>query len=285
MRKTQPMNPSTTSRNTFTSPLVGTASLLLLLSTGTAVGAQTDTAAQTAQTEAAAASPGEAAPDRWFISLGGGQVSTGDGPSGTVSFDHSLFGSEQGEFDADYAGGDASHWELTFGFHLRGPLALGLTWSESSLSDHADVVGRLPHPFLFDSPRIVEGTSRGLSRDDTALHLSLRWLVRDGEKVQVALFGGPSQIDVEYDVATAILFDQSYPFDTADFVGLETRKESDSALGYHLGVDVGWWFSRSTGLGGVVRFSDASLDLDAPGGAVAIDGGGLQTAVDLRFRF
>ncbi len=266
MRKTQPMTPRTTGKNRLRLA-IGTASLFLLWSTATALQAQTD-----------------AAPDRWFLTLGGGQLST-DGPSGTFSFDHSQFGGEPGEFDADYAGGGASHYELTLGYRLRGPLALGLTWSESSLSDQADVVGRLPHPFLFGSTRTVEGSSRGLSRDDTALHLSLRWLVRDGEKVQVALFAGPSRIDVKYDLASAVRFDQSYPFDTASYAGVETRTESDSAFGYHLGVDVGYWFSRSTGLGGVVRFSDASLDLDGPSGAVAVGGGGLQTALDLRFRF
>ena len=267
MRKTRPMTPTTTSKNRLRFA-IGTASLFLLWSTTIPLDAQTD-----------------AAPDRWFVSLGGGLLSTNDGPSGTFSFDHSLFGGEQGEFDVDYAGAEASHYELTLGYRPRGPLAVGLTWSESSLSDQADVVGRLPHPFLFGNPRTFEGSRRGLSRDETALHFSLRWLVRDGEKVQIALFGGPSRIDVEYDLATAVRFDQSYPFDTASYAGLETRAESDSASGYHLGVDVGYWFSRSTGLGGVVRFSDASLDLDGPSGAVAVRGGGLQTALDLRFRF
>ncbi len=224
--------------------------------------------------------------DRWSVSLGGGLLATNEAPSGTFTFENALFGPEQGEFDADYLGGDASHYEVSLGLRLRGPLALGLTWSQSSLSDQADVVGRLPHPFLFGSPRTVEGRSRGLSRDETAMHLSLKWIVRDGENVQVALFAGPSQIDVDYDLTTAVRFDQTYPFDTANYAGVEHQKESGSAIGYHLGIDVAYYFSKSTGLGGIVRFSDASIDLDAPsGGTVAIGGGGLQTVVDLRFRF
>ena len=264
---------------------IGLTFLLLTWSTAATLGAQADAPQEDGVTSTESKN-GDGARDRWSVSLGGGLLSTNDAPSGTFTFEHPLFGPEQGEFDADYAGGDASLYEVSLGLRLRGPLALGLTWSQSSLSDQADVVGRLPHPFLFGSPRTVEGRSRGLSRDETAIHLSLKWLVRDGEKVQVALFAGPSQIDVDYDLATAVRFDQTYPFDTANYAGVEHRKASGSAIGYHLGIDVAYYFSKSTGLGGVVRFSDASIDLDAPsGGTVAIGGGGLQTAVDLRFRF
>lgn len=263
---------------------IGLAFLLLTSSTTATLAAQAD--APQADPIASAASEDDSAGDRWFLTVGGGLLSTNDAPSGTFTFDHGLFGSEQGEFDADYVGGDASLYEVSLGLRLRGPLALGLTWSQASLSDQADIVGRLPHPFLFGSPRTVEGRSRGLSRDETAMHLSLKWILRDREKVQVALFAGPSQIDIDYDLTSTVRFDQTYPFDTANYAGVEHRKESGSAIGYHLGIDVAYYFSKSTGLGGVVRFSDASIDLDAPsGGSVTIDGGGLQTVVDLRFRF
>ena len=229
---------------------------------------------------------GNAAPRRWSLAFGGGLLSTSGVPSGSFTFDHSLFGSEPGEFDADYAGGDGSLYELSVGVRLRRRLALGLTWSESSHSDEASIAGRLPHPFLFGNPRAVEGTGRGLARDETALHLSLRWLARDRDDVQVALFAGPSQIDLDQDLVSAVRFSQTYPFDTATFTGVEKRRESGSAVGYHAGVDVAWYWNRTTGIGGIARWSQASIDLDAPDGrSVAVDGGGLQVVVDLRFRF
>lgn len=258
----------------------------LISSTTATTGAQADTPQEDAVASTETEN-GEATRDRWFLTLGGGLLSTNEAPSGTFTFDHGLSGSEQGEFEADYAGGDASlSTRHPSACVCAAPLRSGLTWSQSSLSDEAAIVGRLPHPLLFGNPRTVEGTSRGLSRDETALHLSLKWIVRDGEKVQVGLFAGPSQIDVDYDLASAVRFDQTYPFDTASYAGVEHRKASGSAIGYHLGVDVAYYFSKSTGLGGVVRFSDASIDLDAPDGStVGIGGGGLQTALDLRFRF
>lgn len=223
--------------------------------------------------------------DRWFLALGAGLLSA-DGPAGTFTFDHALFGSEKGEFDADYAGGDASLFELSVGVRLRDRLGLGITWSQSSLSDSADIRGRLPHPFLFGNPRDVEGKGGGLDRDETAVHFSLRWLIREGSKVQVALFGGPSRIGLDYDLVSAVSFGQSYPFDTATYTGVQRRVESGSATGYHVGVDVVHYFSRRGGLGAVVRYSDASIELDAPGGGtVSVGGGRLQASVDLRMRF
>ncbi len=238
-----------------------------------------------AQEPEAAESEGPAR-DRWFLAVGGGLLQTGDSPSGSFTFDHGLFGSEQGTFDADYAGGNASLYELSIGMRLRGRLALGLTWSESSLSEEAEIAGQVPHPFLFGASRTVEGTARGLSRDETAVHLSLRWLIRDGDRFQFALFGGPTQIDLDYELATAVQFDQTYPFDTATYAGVERVAESADAIGFHAGVDLARYFNDTVGVGGVLRYSSASIDLDAPdGGSIQVDGGGLQIVVDLRFRF
>ena len=224
MRKMQLMNPNvrTTSSNGLT---IGASFLLLTCSTAATLAGQ-PAAPQEDAVASTESENGEAARNRWFVTLGGGLLSTTDAPSGSFTFDHGLFGPEQGEFDADYVGGEASLYELSVGLRLRGRLALGLTWSESSLSDRADIVGRLPHPFLFASPRAVEGRSGGLSRDETAMHLSLKWIVRDGQKVQVALFADPSQIDLEYDLVSAVRFDQTYPFDTATYAGVERRNES-----------------------------------------------------------
>lgn len=224
--------------------------------------------------------------DRWFLGVGGGLLHTADSPSGSFTFDDGLFGSEQGEFDADYAGGDASLYDLSIGMRLRGRLGLGLAWSRSSLSEEAGIAGRLPHPFVFGASRTVEGTARGLSRDETAVHLSLRWLIRDGDKFQFALFAGPTRIDLDYELATAVRFDQTYPFDTATYAGVERLEQSGSGAGFHAGLDLVRYMNDTVGVGGVLRYSSASIDLDAPdGGSIDVDGGGLQIVVDLRFRF
>lgn len=225
--------------------------------------------------------------DRWYIGIGAGILSTSDAPAGTFNFDSSLFGSEQGEFDADYSAEDDTVFELSAGVRLGdGPFGLGVTWSQSSLSAPADIVGRLPHPFFFDTPRTVEGTQGNLTRDETAIHLSFRWLVREGQKIELTVFAGPSQIELDHDLVAAVRFDQTYPFDEATYAGTHRQLESGDAIGYHLGIDIVRKFGNTLGLGGVVRYSQAGIDLDGPdGSSVSVDAGGLTAAVDLRFRF
>ena len=225
--------------------------------------------------------------DRWHVAVGAGILSAGDAPAGRFRFDHGQFGSEQGEFDAAYSAEDDTAFELSAGVRLGdGPFGLGVTWSRSSLSAPADIAARLPHPFFFDAPRTVEGTEGDLTRDETAIHLSFRWSVRDGDKVELTVFAGPSRIELDHDLATAVRFDQTYPFDEATYAGTHRRVESGDAIGYHLGIDVVRKFRGAVGIGGVVRYSQAGIDLDGPGGvSVPVDAGGLTAAVDLRFRF
>lgn len=223
---------------------------------------------------------------RVAFSIGGGVLATSSAPEGTFDFDHPLFGGEQGSFDADYGGGDASHYEASIAVRLRERFGLGLTWSSSAHDDDADIVGRLPHPFFHESHRTVEGTGGGLSRDETAVHLSLRWRVRSGKKSDLTLFGGPSHIELEYDLVSGVRFHQAYPFDTASYAGVLAETTSGNAVGFHIGADIVRWLNETVGLGFLVRFSEASIHLDAPsGGRVAIDGGGLDAALELRFRF
>lgn len=265
--------------------LVGAALLAhgLVGGAGLAAGSEASRQDEPAFTESKSDEPSK---NRWFVALGAGLLSTSDAPSGSFTFDHGLFGSEKGEFDAAHGGGEASLYDLSLGVRLRKRLGLGLTWSQSSLSDTAGIAGRLPHPFLFDRPRTVEGKAAGLSRNETALHLSARWLLRDTSKVQVAMFGGPSWIDLEYDLVSAVRFSQAYPFDAAAYAGVDHVGASGSAAGYHAGVDLVRWFSGRAGVGGVVRYSDATIDLDAADGArVSAAGGGLQAIVSLRLSF
>lgn len=225
--------------------------------------------------------------DRWYIGIGAGVLSTSDAPAGTFSFDNSLFGSEQGAFDADYSADDDTVFELSAGVRLGdGPFGLGVTWSQSSPSASADIVGRLPHPFFFDTLRTVDGTEGNLTRDETAIHLSFRWVVREGQKTELTLFAGPSQIELDHDLVTAVRFDQTYPFDEATYAGTHRQSRSGDAIGYHLGIDIVRKFGNTVGVGGVVRYSQAGIDLDGPDGTnVSVDAGGLEALVDLRFRF
>ena len=85
---------------------------------------------------------------------------------------------------------------------------------------------------------------------------------------------------------TDITFEQAYPFDAASFGSATTGERSASAIGAHAGADVAYYFSERIGIGGMVRFSRGSVELDsADGGTAASDVGGLHTSGGLRIRF
>ena len=65
-----------------------------------------------------------------------------------------------------------------------------------------------------------------------------------------------------------------------------SRAQSASTTGGHVGADIAVYFSDRVGIGGTVRVSRGSVDVDASDGdTVAIDVGGVQMSGGLRLRF
>jgi hypothetical protein len=150
----------------------------------------------------------------------------------------------------------------------------------------ASVDARIPHPFFFDRDRSIAGAAANLARTETAVHVQLRWFAPLGGRVSVSLFGGPTFFRVTQGLVTTVDFSQSYPFDDASFTSASTGDRSGSALGYNVGADAGFFFSRNIGVGVLARFARASVDLVSEAtGLVSIDSGGFHAGGGLRLRF
>ena len=172
------------------------------------------------------------------------------------------------------------------GVRLPGNLGVGIGFSRFDTSNDASVDARLPHPFFFDRHRAIAGSAPGLTRTETAIHLQLRWFAPVPDQLELSVFGGPSFFNVTQGLVTAVGFSQSYPFDAASFTEASTGEQSKSAVGYNIGADVGYFFSRHVGVGALVRFSGASVELlSQDEGRVSIDLGGLHAGGGLRLRF
>ena len=118
------------------------------------------------------------------------------------------------------------------------------------------------------------------------MHLQLRWFAPVPDQIELSVFGGPSFFNVTQGLVTAVGFSQSYPFDEASFTEASTGKQSGSAVSYNIGADVGYFFSRYVGVGALVRFSGASVDLlSQDEGRISIDLGGLHAGGGLKLRF
>lgn len=161
-------------------------------------------------------------------------------------------------------------------------LAIGVTASYFSKKSDGAVSAQVPHPFFFNRLRAVSGDSPALTRDETAAHVQLLWMVPVSRRVQVAIAGGPSWFMVGQDLVTDVTITQTYPYDTATFAGTTATHHTASRLGFNAGADLTWRLRPHVGLGIGVSFSRAAVPLSD---TVTVDAGGPHVGGGLRFRF
>ena len=76
-------------------------------------------------------------------------------------------------------------------------------------------------------------------------------------------------------------------FNSVDIQRFEATAEEGSAWGVHAGVDVGYFFSRHVGVGGVVRVNRGTVTVDEPlsGEEADLTAGHMTVGGGLRVRF
>jgi hypothetical protein len=220
--------------------------------------------------------------DRGFIAVNGGyQMSNHD-------FDQaSTFqvNAEEGRFTTDYNIKSGPTFDVAGGVTVWRRLALGVAVTRFSSSTPSTLSGAVPHPFFFDRARAVNGDVAGLEREEVAVHVQARTTAPIGSRLQVTAFGGPSFFQVKQDMVTAFTWAESYPFDDARFGSATTVSAKGSQIGFNVGADVAYFFSRQVGVGGTIQFSGATVELDGAGGSQDVKAGGARGGAGLRLRF
>ena len=193
---------------------------------------------------------------------------------------------EDADFNADYAVGTGAVFDGGAGIRLASGIGFGVAVSRFERLDPVSLDARIPHPFFFDRPRSLTGSEPDLTRLETAVHVEVRWFESVSDTVELAVFGGPSLFNIRQDLVTAIGYDHAYPYDQASLASATTEAASASAIGFHAGADIGFFFSETVGLGALIRYSGGSVDLPGEGdGMVPIDTGGFHVGGGLRLRF
>lgn len=173
------------------------------------------------------------------------------------------------------------------GVRLWRNLGIGVgitTYAPDAQSGGGAVTARIPHPLYHQQHREVIGEA-GLRRKETAIHGSLLYFIPVRANVLAIVGGGPTFFQAEQSFVNDVRYDHEYPYDTATFRGVERDNESASGVGFNASLDVAWRFSRAFGLGGVVRYSQATLPFTPAERSVNVDVGGLQAGVGLRVLF
>ena len=176
----------------------------------------------------------------------------------------------------------AAGFDAAAGFKIWRNLAVGAGVSFFSKSGAGSVAAQVPHPFYFNRARAVAGDASNLTRAETAVHTRITWFAPLNRRWQLAISGGPSWFMVDQDLVTDVSVTQAYPFDTADFAGVTSARQSRSRIGFNAGGDLDYMVRPKLGLGIGVTFSRVRVPLTD---AVTVDAGGLHVGGGVRFRF
>ena len=165
-------------------------------------------------------------------------------------------------------------------------LGAGIAVSRFVHDGTAATTSSLPHPLLLSRNRTLAGEAAGISREETAVHVLVQYALRLTPRLQLTVMGGPSRIGVTQTLVREVNYSEAYPYDEVQFTGVDADAVDGSAVGFHAGVDVSWMLTRTFGIGGLVRLSGATVDLDVPGRrALPVDAGGAHAGAGVRLRF
>jgi hypothetical protein len=163
---------------------------------------------------------------------------------------------------------------------------------DETVQSHLTVPSRL----FFNNLASATATSQNpLSHQETAIHLEGRYIA-NLPRMSLAVFAGPSYIKTTQDVVTDNTYtevDSLSGLHTINITNYSFRPVDLHAWGYNVGVDAAYYFSNYIGVGGLVRFSQATVKLPndlqttANGQAVTQDVkvGGLNVGGGVRLRF
>lgn len=221
--------------------------------------------------------------ERVLISVNGAFQPTANDFRDRFEFERYL---ETGSTDVDYPVLGGVIFDAGAGYRMWKNLAAGVSVSFFTRDDAAATTTSVPHPFFFNQPREVTGEAAGLKRSETVVHLQAMYLIKHGRRLRVVLSGGPSFFSVEQDLVTEVVISETFPFDTATFASAQRSRQKGSTAAFNVGADVMWMLNRTFGVGGLVRLSRASVDLDAPASrTVSVDAGGVYAGGGIRLVF
>jgi hypothetical protein len=219
---------------------------------------------------------------RGVLSINGGWQASDRTFSDPFTFDQYA---ETARADIDYAAKAGPVYEGGLGVRVWKALGFGVSFSSYRDSSPATVSATIPHPFFFGRARAIEG-SVSAKHEETSINAQIMAFVPAGSRVLVIISAGPSLMTVRQTLVTAVRWDESYPYDTSTFRAPDTKTPSGSVTGFNAGADLVFRFGRSFGIGALVRYTQAKVDLSpADGRTMTVDVGGLQAGAGIRLIF
>jgi len=169
---------------------------------------------------------------------------------------------------------------------VSGGFGVGVAASGFIRHDQAFISGAIPHPLLLNHPRPISGTSSSLEHDEIVGYIDAAYVLTVS-RLDLAVSAGPAFFTVNQDLVSNVTFTDVPPYNSVGFTGSAVTRAGATALGFNAGIDVGIKLSKYVGIGGILRYSKASVTfpLENSTAGVHTDVGGAQAGGGLRLYF
>lgn len=192
---------------------------------------------------------------------------------------------ETGSFTSTFPVKSGPGFDASLTVGLKGPFGLSIGGTSFKATGTADVTAKVPHPFFFNQPRTVTGTT-SMTREETTARLAVTLSSSAGGRFQFSAYAGPAYVSVKQDLLDSVSYTDSYPYDTATFKSANTSQPSKTAVGFAGGADASFYFTKSIGIGVSASIVSATVNFSTVDNTtVAVKAGGTQVGGGLRIRF
>ncbi len=188
-------------------------------------------------------------------------------------------------------------FDIGAGYRVSRNFFVGVSYTQVS-KDTRDVTvnASVPSPVFTDTFRSASGTATGLEHKERAFHLQALLQVPVTVEFGVTLFAGPTFFTVEDELVSGFsLVEAGGDFTSVTLTDIRVEGQKHTTTGFHVGIDAQYMFMkdagfmRAAGVGGMLRYSRGSVDLNPPpdtgSETFKLDTGGLEIGVGLRLRF
>lgn len=181
--------------------------------------------------------------------------------------------------------GGALTLDIGGGARIWRNIGVGGVYTKFAATETVTVDARVPHPSFFNQPR---GATKAapFQHDESAIHIQAIFVMPLSARLDVALSGGPSFIDVRQDLVQSIeVAEAAAPFTTVAIGNVALLTRNVNVTGMNFGADVTWFMTPLVGIGMTARYVVASTTVpSSSGGPVDLDAGGFQFGWGARIR-
>jgi hypothetical protein len=177
-------------------------------------------------------------------------------------------------------------FEPAGGIRIWKNLGVGAALTRRSLTETTNVRALVPHPVLFNQPRVASKDAT-FERSGFAVHPHALLMLPVHPRLDVALSAGPSFFHVRQDIIRTIeVAETGAPFVAVGITNVPVISREADTVGLNIGADVTWFLTQIAGIGVTTRYTRGyAATTSTDGSPLDLDVGGLQIGFGARLRF